>query len=187
MPPLIVSIFSSCLHPLFFSLFLSLCISLLSLLFPFLSHPAIVTSPSFRSISFPRSLFHPVFLGFLVSSLLFCSHLFSSTSSSCFSSSHPFPPVFRLLLPFHHVFLFLIYSFDHHSSPLLSSPVPLASRMPERVCSFQGQNYHKLKRACIRRGALFQDPFFPPTAQSLFYKRTPPPGITWKRPRVRAT
>ncbi|XP_031441382.2 calpain-5-like [Clupea harengus] len=55
--------------------------------------------------------------------------------------------------------------------------------MPERVCSFQGQNYHKLKRACLRRGAHFQDPFFPPTAQSLFYKRTPPPGITWKRPR----
>ncbi|KAL2079808.1 hypothetical protein ACEWY4_025552 [Coilia grayii] len=55
--------------------------------------------------------------------------------------------------------------------------------MPERVCLFQEQSYHKLKRACLRRGALFQDPFFPPTAQSLFYKRTPPPGITWKRPR----
>ncbi|XP_063043315.1 calpain-5-like isoform X2 [Engraulis encrasicolus] len=55
--------------------------------------------------------------------------------------------------------------------------------MPERPCLFQGQSYHKLKRACLRQGTLFQDPLFPPTAQSLFYKRVPPPGITWKRPR----
>uniref|UniRef100_A0A8C1RTH9 Si:dkey-19b23.13 n=1 Tax=Cyprinus carpio TaxID=7962 RepID=A0A8C1RTH9_CYPCA len=59
--------------------------------------------------------------------------------------------------------------------------------MPEKVCKFQGQCYHKLKRSCLRRGALFQDPFFPPSAESLFYKRTPPPGLTWKRPRVRET
>uniref|UniRef100_A0A8C2G7W8 Si:dkey-19b23.13 n=1 Tax=Cyprinus carpio TaxID=7962 RepID=A0A8C2G7W8_CYPCA len=51
------------------------------------------------------------------------------------------------------------------------------------LCKFQGQCYHKLKRSCLRRGALFQDPFFPPSAESLFYKRTPPPGLTWKRPR----
>ncbi|KAG9274306.1 calpain-5-like [Astyanax mexicanus] len=55
--------------------------------------------------------------------------------------------------------------------------------MPERVCLFQGQNYHKLKRSCLRRGALFQDPYFPASAQSLFYKRAPPPGLKWKRPR----
>ncbi|XP_066538035.1 calpain-5-like [Hoplias malabaricus] len=55
--------------------------------------------------------------------------------------------------------------------------------MPQRVCLFQGQNYHKLKRACLRRGALFQDPNFPTSARSLFYKRTPPAGLTWKRPR----
>uniref|UniRef100_A0A672JWN8 Calpain catalytic domain-containing protein n=1 Tax=Sinocyclocheilus grahami TaxID=75366 RepID=A0A672JWN8_SINGR len=54
-----------------------------------------------------------------------------------------------------------------------------------KVCKFQGQCYHKLKRSCLRRGALFQDPFFPPSAESLFYKRTPPPGLMWKRPRVR--
>uniref|UniRef100_A0A8C1RU62 Si:dkey-19b23.13 n=1 Tax=Cyprinus carpio TaxID=7962 RepID=A0A8C1RU62_CYPCA len=52
---------------------------------------------------------------------------------------------------------------------------------------FSCQCYHKLKRSCLRRGALFQDPFFPPSAESLFYKRTPPPGLTWKRPRVRET
>ncbi|KAM4611383.1 calpain-5 [Polymixia lowei] len=55
--------------------------------------------------------------------------------------------------------------------------------MPERVSDFQGQSYHKLKRACLRRGVLFKDPLFPAKAQSLFYKREPPPGLTWKRPR----
>ncbi|XP_051576338.1 calpain-5-like isoform X2 [Myxocyprinus asiaticus] len=55
--------------------------------------------------------------------------------------------------------------------------------MPEKVCKFQGQCYHKLKRACLRRGALFQDPYFPPSAESLFYKRAPPPGLKWKRPK----
>uniref|UniRef100_A0A3Q2WAJ8 Calpain catalytic domain-containing protein n=2 Tax=Haplochromini TaxID=319058 RepID=A0A3Q2WAJ8_HAPBU len=56
--------------------------------------------------------------------------------------------------------------------------------MPERVYDFQGQSFHKLRRACLRRGALFKDPLFPATDQSLFYKRQPPPGLTWKRPRV---
>ncbi|XP_056156637.1 calpain-5-like [Lampris incognitus] len=55
--------------------------------------------------------------------------------------------------------------------------------MPDRVSDFQGQNYHKLKRACLRRGALFKDPLFPASAQSLFYRREPPPGLTWRRPR----
>ncbi|XP_029932019.1 calpain-5 isoform X2 [Myripristis murdjan] len=57
------------------------------------------------------------------------------------------------------------------------------SRMPERVNNFQGQSYHKLKRACLRRGVLFKDPVFPASTQSLFYKREPPPGLTWKRPK----
>ncbi|XP_034413407.1 calpain-5-like [Cyclopterus lumpus] len=55
--------------------------------------------------------------------------------------------------------------------------------MPDRVNNFQGQSFHKLRRSCLRRGALFMDPLFPATAQSLFYKREPPPGLTWKRPR----
>ncbi|KAK9524775.1 hypothetical protein VZT92_017143 [Zoarces viviparus] len=54
--------------------------------------------------------------------------------------------------------------------------------MPQRVNRFQGQSFHKLRRSCLRRGALFKDPLFPATAQSLFYKREPPPGLTWKRP-----
>ncbi|KAM3590094.1 uncharacterized protein V6R79_003751 [Siganus canaliculatus] len=55
--------------------------------------------------------------------------------------------------------------------------------MPERVHSFQGQSFLRLRRACLRRGALFKDPLFPATVQSLFYKREPPPGLTWRRPK----
>ncbi|XP_028838734.1 calpain-5 [Denticeps clupeoides] len=55
--------------------------------------------------------------------------------------------------------------------------------MRERLHLFQGQSYSKLKRSCLRQGILFKDPFFPPTTQSLFYNRPPPPGITWRRPR----
>ncbi|KAL6118540.1 uncharacterized protein ACO6RY_03326 [Pungitius sinensis] len=55
--------------------------------------------------------------------------------------------------------------------------------MPERVSSYRGQRFHALRRSCLRRGALFKDPLFPATTQSLFYKREPPPGLTWRRPR----
>ncbi|CAL8241572.1 unnamed protein product [Merluccius merluccius] len=55
--------------------------------------------------------------------------------------------------------------------------------MPERVQDFQGQSYRKLRLACLRRGVLFKDPLFPAAPQSLFYKREPPGGHTWKRPR----
>ncbi|KAM9836456.1 calpain-5 [Aulostomus maculatus] len=55
--------------------------------------------------------------------------------------------------------------------------------MSERVIHFQGQSFHKLRGACLHRGSLFKDPLFPASAQSLFYKREPPPGLTWRRPR----
>ncbi|XP_038150784.1 calpain-5-like [Cyprinodon tularosa] len=55
--------------------------------------------------------------------------------------------------------------------------------MLEAVNDFQGQSFNKLRRSCLRRGALFKDPLFPATNQSLFYKRAPPPGVTWKRPK----
>ncbi|XP_054863411.1 calpain-5-like isoform X1 [Amphiprion ocellaris] len=65
----------------------------------------------------------------------------------------------------------------------LSSNLSDSTAMPERINDFQGQSFQKLRRACLRRGALFKDPLFPATNQSLFYKREPPLGLTWKRPR----
>ncbi|XP_058877015.1 calpain-5-like isoform X2 [Acipenser ruthenus] len=54
--------------------------------------------------------------------------------------------------------------------------------MSERVRHFKGQNYHKLKRSCLNRGVQFEDPLFPPCAESLFYRRAPPADLQWKRP-----
>lgn len=71
------------------------------------------------------------------------------------------------------------------SPNILSVSLSSPAMMPEPVHSFQGQKFHKLRRACLHRGVLFKDPLFPATAQSLFYKREPPPGLTWKRPKVR--
>ena len=35
---------------------------------------------------------------------------------------------------------------------------------------FQGQNYSQLLAACLDDGALFEDPFFPPTNKSIGLK-----------------
>lgn len=74
--------------------------------------------------------------------------------------------------------------FIRPSDRSLSVSLSSAAMMPEPVHSFLGQKFHKLRRACLHRGVLFKDPLFPPSAQSLFYKREPPPGLTWKRPKV---
>uniref|UniRef100_A0A3P9D3Z2 Si:dkey-19b23.13 n=1 Tax=Maylandia zebra TaxID=106582 RepID=A0A3P9D3Z2_9CICH len=41
-----------------------------------------------------------------------------------------------------------------------------------------------MKEICDRLEILYKDPPFPSTDQSLFYKRQPPPGLSWQRPRV---
>lgn len=52
------------------------------------------------------------------------------------------------------------------------------------VKPYEEQNYSALKRACRRRKVLFEDPNFPATDDSLYYKGTPGPGVRWKRPKV---
>lgn len=49
---------------------------------------------------------------------------------------------------------------------------------------YEGQNYSALKRACLRKKVLFEDPNFPATDDSLYYKGTPGPTVRWKRPKV---
>ncbi|XP_022235226.1 calpain-C-like, partial [Limulus polyphemus] len=41
----------------------------------------------------------------------------------------------------------------------------------------------KLKRACLKRGELFEDPDFPTVQSSVFYHQTPPFQFVWKRPK----
>ncbi|XP_023391323.1 calpain-5 [Pteropus vampyrus] len=45
------------------------------------------------------------------------------------------------------------------------------------------QNYSALKRACLRKKVLFEDPSFPATDDSLYYKGTPGPAVRWQRPK----
>lgn len=52
------------------------------------------------------------------------------------------------------------------------------------VKPYEDQNYSALKRACQRRKVLFEDPNFPATDDSLYYKGTPGPTVRWKRPKV---
>ncbi|KAL5003952.1 hypothetical protein ScPMuIL_017408 [Solemya velum] len=51
------------------------------------------------------------------------------------------------------------------------------------VAPFKGQKYNKLKKQCLKAGKLFVDSTFPPNGNSLFYSRTAPADIVWKRPK----
>ncbi|XP_045614079.1 calpain-5 isoform X2 [Procambarus clarkii] len=48
--------------------------------------------------------------------------------------------------------------------------------------AFNGQNYSKLRKECLKRGEKFSDPKFPPHDSSIFFSKQPPGVITWKRP-----
>ncbi|XP_067879851.1 calpain-5-like [Heterodontus francisci] len=54
--------------------------------------------------------------------------------------------------------------------------------MLQRVRHYKDQNYRKLRKACQREKVLFEDPFFPITDDSIYYNRSPPGNIEWKRP-----
>ncbi|KAJ8665172.1 hypothetical protein QAD02_006834, partial [Eretmocerus hayati] len=43
--------------------------------------------------------------------------------------------------------------------------------------------YERIKRSCLKRGELWEDPEFPATQSSVFYHQTPPFQFQWKRPR----
>ncbi|XP_006008487.1 calpain-5-like isoform X1 [Latimeria chalumnae] len=55
--------------------------------------------------------------------------------------------------------------------------------MPRGVEYYKNQNYWKLKRSCLRSRTLYEDPLFPINNESLFFKRSPPGTIEWKRPK----
>lgn len=49
---------------------------------------------------------------------------------------------------------------------------------------YKNQHYHELKKDCIRDQKLFEDPEFPATSSSLYFKKPPPGFVEWKRPGV---
>ncbi|MBN3286601.1 CAN5 protein, partial [Polyodon spathula] len=48
---------------------------------------------------------------------------------------------------------------------------------------YKNQRYWELKQQCKERKQLFEDPEFPATSESLFYKNSPPGIVEWKRPK----
>ncbi|XP_018327230.1 calpain-C isoform X2 [Agrilus planipennis] len=44
-------------------------------------------------------------------------------------------------------------------------------------------DYERIRRSCLKRGELWEDPDFPATQSSVFYHQTPPFQFTWKRPK----
>uniref|UniRef100_A0A1I7SLZ9 Calpain catalytic domain-containing protein n=2 Tax=Bursaphelenchus xylophilus TaxID=6326 RepID=A0A1I7SLZ9_BURXY len=51
-----------------------------------------------------------------------------------------------------------------------------------KVSRLDGQDFHRLKRECLKGQHLFVDPEFPPTNVSLFLDRNRSADIVWKRP-----
>uniref|UniRef100_UPI00398F55A0 calpain-5-like n=1 Tax=Pristiophorus japonicus TaxID=55135 RepID=UPI00398F55A0 len=50
------------------------------------------------------------------------------------------------------------------------------------VKSYKDQQYSALKGECLQHHRLFEDPHFPATNESLFYTKSPPGAIEWRRP-----
>ncbi|XP_053702895.1 calpain-5-like [Synchiropus splendidus] len=48
--------------------------------------------------------------------------------------------------------------------------------------AYKNQHYSELKSACIKDKKLFEDPEFPATNSSLYFRRAPPGVVRWKRP-----
>uniref|UniRef100_A0A3Q3QHL1 Calpain 9 n=1 Tax=Monopterus albus TaxID=43700 RepID=A0A3Q3QHL1_MONAL len=46
-----------------------------------------------------------------------------------------------------------------------------------------GKSFEQLRRECLQKGVLFEDPDFPATGPSLFYSQSVPVNIEWKRPK----
>ncbi|XP_062345128.1 calpain-9 isoform X2 [Cinclus cinclus] len=63
-----------------------------------------------------------------------------------------------------------------------SKPRPAAHPGAARGTHSSGKGYEQLKRECLQRGVLFEDPDFPACNSSLFFSENPPIPFVWKRP-----
>ena len=57
-------------------------------------------------------------------------------------------------------------------------------RPRSKAVPYQNQDYYDIREQLIEQGALFVDPEFPPTPQSLYWSKQAPRYIKWKRPHV---
>uniref|UniRef100_A0A3Q1IQJ1 Calpain 6 n=1 Tax=Anabas testudineus TaxID=64144 RepID=A0A3Q1IQJ1_ANATE len=54
--------------------------------------------------------------------------------------------------------------------------------MYSSAAPYKNQHYSELKRNCINKKKLFEDPEFPATNASIFFRKPPPGVVVWKRP-----
>lgn len=50
-----------------------------------------------------------------------------------------------------------------------------------RIEYFKNQNYIQLKKECLRKGVLFEDPLFVPNNRNIFFSKPLPRGTKWMR------
>jgi len=58
--------------------------------------------------------------------------------------------------------------------------------VPPRPAASGGtdKTYENIRRECLSKGILYEDPEFPASDSSLFYSQIPTMKIEWKRPHV---
>lgn len=88
-----------------------------------------------------------------------------------------------------HRILYSSINLPSSSSSSSSLPSPSPPTMQQSPSSQLGtrvpaQDYEKLRRQCIAKGTLFEDPYFPANDSSLFYTQKLPFKPQWKRPGV---
>lgn len=70
--------------------------------------------------------------------------------------------------------------------PRAPGPQEHATPRDTRGIHSSGQSFEQLRRECLQKGVLFEDPDFPATDSSLFYSERPQIPFVWKRPGVSA-
>lgn len=67
---------------------------------------------------------------------------------------------------------------------VISGRKPRRSMRQHHITGVVSQNYEEIKRNCLARRTLFEDPEFPAESSSLYYSQPPKRRVEWKRPKV---
>ena len=59
------------------------------------------------------------------------------------------------------------------------------AKKPSHAIPFNNTSYSDLQKQLLKNNALFEDPDFPATDDSLFFSKKPPRPFVWKRPHVK--
>ncbi|XP_046337551.1 calpain-B-like isoform X1 [Haliotis rufescens] len=66
---------------------------------------------------------------------------------------------------------------------VISGRKPRRSMRQHHITGVVSQNYEEIKRNCLARRTLFEDPEFPAESSSLYYSQPPKRRVEWKRPK----